>query len=189
MKYIKPINEIWGPALKRDLLVETREENKFHSEEEIREYLISEIEKQGENVVIKNLDVSHIDYLSGLFDGIAGGVKTLDLSGWKTSNVRSMSGMFSNCKNLTSLDLSGWDTSNVNDMNDMFEGCKDLKSLDLSGWDTSNVEKMNGMFYGCKNLKLLDISDWDTSKVKYMSGMFDRSPVPYKIKDNKIVWA
>ena len=193
------VNEFWGDVLKRDILEETRQEDKFHSEEEIREYLISEIEKQGENVVIKNLDVSHIDYLSGLFDGIAGGVKTLDLSGWKTSNVRSMSGMFSNCKNLTSLDLSGWDTSGVWNMSwmfsdceslksldisdwdtskvgymgHMFSNCKNLKSLDISGWDNSNVYDMTHMFYDCKSLKSLDISGWDTSKVKDMRDMFN----------------
>ena len=48
---------------------------------------------------------------------------------------------------------------------------------------------MSCMFYGCKNLKLLDISDWDTSNVKDMRSMFYDSPVPYKIKGNKIVWA
>ena len=193
------VNEMWGTdVLKKDLLEETRQEDKFHNREEIREYLKSEIERQGENVVIRNLDVSPIDYLGGLFVDIADGVKTLDLSGWKTSNVWSMSGMFSNCKNLTSLDLSGWDTSNVWNMDwmfsdceslksldtsdwdtskvsymrEMFFQCEGLKSLDLSGWNTSNVENMKSMFEGCKNLKSLDVSGWDTSNVKDMSSMF-----------------
>ena len=67
MKYLKPINEIWGPVLKRDLLGETREEDKFHSIKELQKYLKSEIEKQGENVVIRNLDVSLVENLGGLF--------------------------------------------------------------------------------------------------------------------------
>ena len=206
---------MWGTVLKRDLLGETREEDKFHNKKELKEYLKSEIEKQGENVVIRDLDVSLIEDFNYLFYGIVNGVKTLDLSGWKTSNVKNMSDMFSNCKNITSLDLSdwdtsnvqnmwdmfnecenlksldlsGWDTSNVNNMWSMFNECKNLKSLDISGWDTSKVEDMSCMFYGCKNLKLLDISDWDTSNVKDMRSMFYDSPVPYKIKGNKIVWA
>ena len=45
MKYIKPINEFWGDVLKRDLLGETRQEDKFHSKEELKEYLKSEIKK------------------------------------------------------------------------------------------------------------------------------------------------
>ena len=213
MKYIKPINEIWGTDVKTDLPGKTIKKNKFHSIEEIREYLKSEIERQGENVVIRNLDVSPIDYLSELFKDIADGVKTLDLSGWKTSNVWSMSGMFSNCKNLTSLDLSGWDTSNVwnmdwmfsdceslksldlsgwdtssvKNMNYMFGKCKSLESLDLSGWNTSNVENMGQMFYLCSNLESLDLSGWDTSSVKNMSELFFRCPAPYKVVGNKIV--
>ena len=112
-----------GTVLKRDLLGETREEDKFHTKEELQEYLKSEIEKQGENVVIKNLDVSHIEDLSELFKDIADGVKTLDLSGWKTSNIKNMSKMFYFCNSLESLDLSGWDTSNVEDMKEMFYQC------------------------------------------------------------------
>ena len=123
MKYIKPINEFWGDVLKRDLLGEIREEDKFHSKEELQEYLKSEIKKQGENVVIQNLDVSLIKDLSELFRGICLGVKTLDLSGWKTFNVKDMNGMFYRCSSLKSIDLSGWDTSNVKDMKEMFYQC------------------------------------------------------------------
>ena len=60
-----------------------------------------------------------------------------------------MSYMFSWCMNLKSLNLSGWDTSNVKDMDHMFSECEVLKSLDLSGWNTSIVEKMGSMFYQC----------------------------------------
>ena len=41
MKYLKPINEFWGDVLKRDLLGETREEDKFHSDDEHIVYLRS----------------------------------------------------------------------------------------------------------------------------------------------------
>ena len=213
MKYIKPINEFWGDVLKRDLLGETREEDKFHSKEELQEYLKSEIDKQRENVVIQNLDVSLIEDLSGLFRGICWGVKTLDLSGWKTSNVKNMSEMFSYCGSLKSLDLSGWNTSNVKNMSgifrectnlksldlsgwdtsnneymiSMFFGCKSLKSLDLSSWDTSNVENMNCMFYDCHSLKDLDLSGWGTSNVKSMNDMFYSCPAQYKVVGNQIV--
>ena len=64
---------MWGTVLKRDLLGEIREEDRFHSKKELREYLISEIEKQGENVVIKDLDVSLLEDLSFLFTGIVEG--------------------------------------------------------------------------------------------------------------------
>ena len=161
MKYLKPINEFWGDVLKRDLLGEIREEDKFHSKEELQEYLKSEIKKQGENVVIQNLDVSLIKDLSELFRGICLGVKTLDLSGWNTSNVKDMESMMYFCNSLKSLNLSGWDTSKVKDMSHMFTNCSRLESLDLSGWDTSSI--------------------------KCIDYMFDNCPAPYKVVDNKIV--
>ena len=152
---------MWGEILKRDLLGESREEDKFHTKEQLQEYLKSEIKKQGENVVIRNLDVSLIEDLSDLFYNIANGVKTLVLSGWKTSNVKDMSRMFCDCISLKSLNLSGWNTSNVKAMSCVFSCCYDLESLDLSGWDTSNVESMYEMFFRC--------------------------PAPYKVVKNQIV--
>ena len=213
MKYLKPINEFWGDVLKRDLLGETREEDKFHTKKELQEYLKSEIEKQGENVVIRDLDVSLVEDFSDLFEDITREVKTLDLSGWNTSNVKYMEGMFWECATLISLDLSGWDTSNVTDMNEMFYKCTKLKSLDLSGWKTSNVKDMADMFAWCADLESLDLSDWDLSNVEYISsifcgceklksldlsgwnishikkkgGMFSKCPAPYEVIDNKIV--
>ena len=150
MKYLKPINEFWGDVLKRDLLGETREEDKFHSKYDIREYIKSEIEKQGDNVVIRDLDVSLVEDFSNLFDGCKQ-IKTLDLSGWKTSNAKNMSEMFSGCERLGSLDLSGWDTSKVTNMSGMFLDCSRLKSLDLSGWNTSSVKDVCVMFEQCGN--------------------------------------
>ena len=187
MKYIKPINEFWGDVLKRDLLGETREEDKFHSKDQLREYLKSEIKRQGENVVIKNLDVSLIDDLSGLFRDIGRQIKNLDLSGWNTSKVTNMNRMFHVCDSLESLDLSGWDTSNVEHMNWMFFYCGSLKSLNLSGWDTSKVTDMCGMFSCCFRLRSLDLSGWDTSNVKDMENMFYSCPAPYEVINHKIV--
>ena len=187
MKYLKPINEFWGDVLKRDLLGETREEDKFHSKKELREYLKSEIKRQGKNVVIQNIDVSLIEDLSDLFVDIADRVKTLDLSGWKTSNVENMSYMFYCCARLESINLSGWDTSSVKTMHGMFYHCESLESLDLSGWDTSNVENMAWMFSCCRKIKSIDVSDWDTSNVKDMENMFYNCPAPYEVINNKIV--
>ena len=178
---------MWGTVLKRDLLGETREEDRFHNKEELKEYLKSEIEKQGENVSIRNLDVSLVEDMSELFCVIGNEVKTLDLSGWKTSNVKDMGYMFYYCIRLESLDLSGWDISSVENMSYMFCLCSELKSLDLSGWDTSNVKNMSNMFWGCNNLKSLDLSGWDTSNVTNINNMFWGCPAPYKVAGNQIV--
>ena len=114
---------MWGAVLKRDLLGETREEDKFRSKEQLMGYLRSEIEKQGENVSIRNLDVSLLKDLSNLFYSSLVGVKTLDLSGWKTSNIEDTSWMFFRCENLKSLDLSGFVVSSVKNMGNMLCEC------------------------------------------------------------------
>ena len=160
------VNDFWGDALKRDILEETRQEDKFHSKDQLKEYLKSEIEKQGKNVVIRDLDASLIEDFNYLFYGIGNGVKTLDLSGWKTSAVKDMSKMFFQCSGIESINLSGWDTSNVKNMHEMFYGCRGLKSVDLSGWDTSSLVDIQYMFCYCKSLKSLDLSNWDTSSLK-----------------------
>ena len=178
---------MWGTVLKRDLLGEIREEDRFHSRKQVREYLRSEIKKQGENVVIRDLDVSLVEDLHDLFINSAYEVKSLDLSGWKTSGAKNMAELFNYCPKLESLNVSGWDVSNVENMCAMFYDCKNLKSLDLSGWNVSNVKDMGWMFYNCYELKSLDLSGWDTSKVKNMSWMFKYCPAPYEVVNNKII--
>ena len=178
----------WGKVLERDLLGETREEDKIRSREQLDEYLRSEIEKQGEHVVINGCYLTDsIDDLSGLFYEIADGVKSLELSWTIPDNVKNMSYMFYKCSSLASLELSLWNTTNVKDMFSMFYGCTNLKSLDLTSFDTSNVKHMSLMFANCEKLKSLNLSGWNTSNVKDMIGIFDSCPALYKVVDNQII--
>ena len=86
---------------------------------------------------MSTLDTSNTINTSYMFLGA--GPSTLDLSGWDTSKVTTMRGMFRNCSKLTTLgDLPSWDTSKVNDMNSMFLGCSKL-SVNCSNWDVSKV--------------------------------------------------
>ena len=90
---------------------------------------------------------------------------TLDLSGWNTSKVTNMYGIFYYCNSLTSLNVSGWDTSNVTNMCSMLNVCENLTSLDVSGWNTSNVTDMGSMFYGCKKIKVIRMVGCDESTI------------------------
>ena len=76
------------------------------------------------------------------------------------------------CKKLTSIDTTGWDTSNVTNMNGMFSSCNSLTTLDVSKFNTSKVTDMSYMFSDCRELTTLDISNWDTSNVTNMDNMF-----------------
>ena len=100
-------------------------------------------------------------------------LRTLNLSNFDTSQVRSMEAMFHRCSSLNFLDLSNFNTSHVENMCEMFYECYSLNSLEISNFDTSRVTDMNNMFYNCKNLYYLDISNFNTSKVKYMHRMFE----------------
>ena len=116
------------------------------------------------------------------------GITSLNTTGWDTSKVTNMAGMFTGCAYLTSIDLSGFDTSNVTNMNKMFGS--NLNSLneplinmsfiniDVSGFDTSNVTNMSMMFNGCEKLTTLDVSNWDVSKVTNMYKMFCFNGMP-----------
>ena len=89
-----------------------------------------------------------------------------------TSEVKDMSGMFSDCSGLTSLDVSHFNTQNVTAMNDMFLGCSGLTSLDVKNFNTQNVTNMGGMFSYCSGLTSLDLKNFNTKNVTNMYGMF-----------------
>ena len=60
------------------------------------------------------------------------------------------------CSNLTSLDLSGFNTSNVtsmSSMSSMFRGCSNLEKIYAGdGWSTEDVTSSNYMFGSCYKL-------------------------------------
>ena len=116
-------------------------------------------------------DTSNITDMNGMFSS-CNALTTLDVSKFNTSKATDMGYMFKYCYKLTTLDVSNWNTSNVTDMSDMFVECNELKTLDVSKWDTSKVTDMSGMFFDCGVLSTLDVSKWDTSKVADMSWMF-----------------
>ncbi|WP_156097160.1 BspA family leucine-rich repeat surface protein, partial [Bifidobacterium bombi] len=122
---------------------------------------------------VSGLDTSQVKDMSYMFDfDTASELSSLDVSGWDTSQVKDMSFMFNNADKLRSLDVSRWDTSQVTDMSYMFNTASELSSLDVSGWDTSHVTDMSFMFNNEDKLRSLDVSGWDTSHVTNMSYMF-----------------
>lgn len=81
----------------------------------------------------------------------------LDVSGFNTSNVNDMSGLFRNCTSLLNIDVSHFDTRNVTDMGQMFKDCSNLTTIYVSErWSTVNLTasiSSHGMFAGCTNLE------------------------------------
>ncbi len=120
---------------------------------------------------LKKLDVSGVTSFAEMFADCSA-LKTLDVSGWKTSCATDFHKAFSGCLSLESLDLSGWDVSSATSLSEMFRGCSTLASLDVSGWDVSKVTDFSDMFRNCPVLTALDLSDWNVSSATDLSGMF-----------------
>ena len=120
---------------------------------------------------LEYLNTANVKYISGMFFDCKK-LSSLDLSKFNTEKVESMVEMFSNCSALSSLNLSNFKTKEVKYMSNMFWGCSALTSLDLSKFNTEKVTDMSDMFYGCQKLSSLDLSNFNTEKVENMMGMF-----------------
>ena len=129
----------------------------------------------GDGGVIANKNSSYLFYKFTAVEEINFG------ENFDTSNVTTMTGMFSNGSafsssnnmKLTRLDLSSFDTKNVTNMQTMFFGQDALIEITFGdNFDTSNVKIMQGMFSGCNNLTALDVSNFKTYNVTNMSSMF-----------------
>ena len=120
---------------------------------------------------LEYLNTANVKYMSGMFFDCKK-LSSLDLSKFNTEKVESMVEMFSNCSALSSLNLSNFKTKEVKYMSNMFWGCSALTSLDLSKFNTEKVTDMSDMFYGCQKLSSLDLSNFNTEKVENMMGMF-----------------
>ena len=63
------------------------------------------------------------------------------------------------CSSLTSADFTGFNTSNVTTMEGMFHYADQLSSLDLSMFDTSKVTSMALMFWDTSSLTSVNLSN------------------------------
>jgi surface protein len=92
-----------------------------------------------------------------------------DITGWDTSNVINMSGMFYSAS-MFDQPIGNWDTSNVTNMSSMFFSASKFDKP-IGNWNTSNVKDMSSMFFYASNFNQ-PIGTWNTSNVTNMSNMF-----------------
>lgn len=106
----------------------------------------------------------------------------IDLSDIDVSELNDLSTAFLWYRFKT-IDISGWDTSNVKDMTMMFYGCFDLTDIiGIENMNIDNVECMDYMFSDCRKLDITDkIKNWKVNpKNVRVSGMFRECPTKFK---------
>ena len=83
------------------------------------------------NIDIKNFSTGKVKNMSHMFEGCSSLNNTNFISKLSTKSSEDMSEMFFGCSELTSLDLSGFETSNSRTMKGMFKNMTSLINLNL----------------------------------------------------------
>ena len=124
---------------------------------------------------LSNIDASNVSDMSKLF--YYSNFTNINLSNFKTYNLRDAYGMFAEMVNIKSLDLSSFNTSNASPgrfrVESMFEGDENLEYLNLSSFDTGTVTSFTSMFKGLKKIETIDISSFSNSNAREYTKMFE----------------
>ena len=97
-------------------------------------------------------NVRYMDFMFGGYYYDMGLTKIVDLNSKKfdTSNVKSMRSMFEYCVSMEGIDVSGFDTSYVTDMTGMFYNFSSLTEIKVgTGWTTKHNPITDGMYTNC----------------------------------------
>lgn len=150
-------------------------------------------------LLLPDLVDNYVTDLSFMFQNVEN-VNYIDVSGWDTSNVVTLRGMFNkagyqnnyiNNKVPPGFRIKGiedWDVRNVRDMDLLFSECGYMEKLDLSKWKTDSlggvyegidevgtisVDGSQGsrIFLNCQ-AEEINISGWDFSQMQTMKMMF-----------------
>lgn len=97
---------------------------------ELREFIKVELERQGPDADLNDIDTSLITDMSFLFCGPDIYIRKIKINKWDVSNVTDMKYMFTFCDDFN-CDLGGWNVSNVENMEHMFDFCCSLRNLPL----------------------------------------------------------
>jgi surface protein len=94
-----------------------------------------------------------------------------DLSGWDTTNVISMAGIFSFCTAFTGRGLEKWNVAKVTNFSYAFAWAFAFNG-NISQWDTSSAVTMDSMFYFAQSFAQ-DVSLFNVTNVESMVSMFE----------------
>ena len=94
--------------------------------------------------------------------------KYIDLSLWDFTNIKNVSKLFYNCRNLQGFNLGSFNCQSITNTDGMFSFCINLKQIELVGCNFKHLTSMNEMFQCCAKLETLNVQGWYLPKLKSM---------------------
>ena len=145
---------------------------KVESKDQLKSIIRERYNNNKSFIDLTDLDISELDNLSYIFYRL--NIEVVDISGWDTSNVKFMKGIFSNCTKLKKIiGIENLDVSKLENANFMFYQCEKLVELDLTNWNPMLLQRASYMFYNCSNLKIIkNIENWQLPNIKDVRSMF-----------------
>ena len=145
---------------------------KVESKDQLKLIISKRYNSNNSFIDLTDIDVSELDDLSYIFYRL--NIEVVDISGWDTSNVKFMKGIFSNCTKLKKIiGIENLDVSKLENANFMFYQCEKLVELDLTNWNPMLLQRASYMFYNCSNLKIIkNIENWQLPNIKDVRSMF-----------------
>ena len=120
------------------------------------------------SVDLSTFNTSNLIYMNYMF--AFSSITGINFSGFDTSNVYSMTGLFYECLYLESLNLYSF-TFNQVDSAYMFYNCKSLKNIQFSE-EYKLVEDVISMFFECSSLTSIDLYNFDFGIIENMEFLF-----------------
>ena len=110
----------------------------------------------------KHLDTSRCQNMRGAFYNCAS-LKSIDTSGFYTTNVTNISQMFYGCTSLEVFTPKIFEMQSVTECTQMFAGCTNILRVAISSHSqTTNLQSMAKMFQNCSSLVQVNLSSFDT---------------------------
>nr|MCR4924979.1 DUF285 domain-containing protein [Clostridiales bacterium] len=98
----------------------------------------------------------------------------IDMSGFSSQSVTTMSSMFDSCSSLTTVDISTLSSESLTTMSGMFSGCSALTALEFpTAFTAQNVTSMQNAFKSCAALSSLNLENLAPAAIANMSYMFN----------------
>lgn len=94
-----------------------------------------------------------------------------DVSGWKTSKVTDMTGMFSSAAKFEGKGIEHFDMGNVVNASTMFQSAT-IFDADLSEWDVRKLENTTAMFQNTTRFQGTGMEHWETEGLRIIVSMF-----------------